>query len=105
MTTRLSLEEISKVNTQERTNIFRRFFATSRYNRLLIQQALIRSAHDRSLASKVKRMESAHYKDFFETVKVLKKSSYFKEFLKTVNEEDGALSKLIEAYDKRMNKV
>lgn len=104
MTSRLSLEELSKADAQGRMNIFRRYFAASRYNRLLIQQALVRSAHDLSLASQVGDMENAHNKDFFDTIKNLKKSSYFKEFLAAVKEEDKALSKIIEAYDKRMNR-
>ncbi|MEW6603694.1 MAG: hypothetical protein AB1351_03265 [Thermoproteota archaeon] len=104
MTAQLSLEELSKANSQERMNIFRRYFAASRYNRLLIQQTLVRSAQDSSLASKVNDMEKAHNKDFFDTTMMLRKSNYFKEFLAAVSEEDVALSKIIEAYDKRMNR-
>lgn len=102
MTIRLSHEELAKADSQERRNIFRRYFAASRYNRLLIQQALVRSADDMSLASKVNDMEQAHNQDFFDTVKKLKKSDYFEEFLAAVREEDEALSKIIEAYDMRM---
>lgn len=98
------LEELAKADRQERMNIFRRYFAASRYNRLLIQQALMRSAQDRSLSSKVKEMERAHSKDFADAVRVLKKNGYFDEFLVAVKEEDDALSKIIEAYDKRMNR-
>lgn len=104
MTVQLSFEELAKANSQERMNIFRRYFAVSRYNRLLIQQALVRSAHDRSFASKVNDMEQEHNQDFFDTVKKLKKSGYFEEFLAAVKEEDEALSKIIEAYDKRMSR-
>ncbi len=101
---KLMLEELAKAEGQERMNIFRRYFAASRYERLLIQQTLVRSARDRSLASKVKKMEQAHLKDFVDTVRVLKKSGYSKEFLLAVKEEDDALSKIIEAYNKRMNR-
>jgi len=104
VTARLSLSELAKADSQERMNIFRRYFASSRYNRLLIQQALVRSARDRSLASEVNEMEKAHNQNFFDTVKELKKSGYFAEFLIAVKEEDDALSKIIEAYDKRMNR-
>ncbi len=105
MTThRLSLEELAGADKQERMNIFRRYFAASRYNRLLIQQALVRSAQDGALVSKVREMERAHDKDFIDTVKALKKNEYFEEFLVAVKEEDGALVKIIEAYDKRMNR-
>lgn len=101
---KLLLEELAGADGQERMNIFRRYFASSRYSRLLIQQALVRSARDRSLASKVKKMEQAHSKDFVDTARVLKKNGYFEEFLAAVKEEDEALSKIIEAYDKRMNR-
>lgn len=101
---RLSLKELSKADKQERINIFRRYFASSRYNRLLIQQALVRSAQDMSLASKVRKMEQAHNKDFADAVRLLKKNGYFEEFLIAVKEEDEALAKIIEAYNERMNR-
>lgn len=101
---RLLLEELAKADEQERMNIFRRYFAASRYERLLIQQTLVRSARDKSLSSRVKKMEQAHKKDFVDTTRVLKKNGYSNEFLAAVKEEDEALSKIIEAYDKRMNR-
>ena len=105
MTThQLSLEELAGADSQERMNIFRRYFAASRYNRLLIQHALVRSAQDGSLLSKVREMERAHNKDFIDTVKVMKKNGYFEEFLLAVKEEDDALIKIIEAYNQRMNR-
>ncbi|TLY11059.1 MAG: hypothetical protein E6K85_02230 [Thaumarchaeota archaeon] len=70
----------------------------------MIQQALVRSAQDNSLVSKVKEMEGTHNKDFIEAVKALKRNGYFEEFLIAVREEDEALLKIIEAYDKRMNR-
>ena len=99
----LTLEELDRVDKQERLNIFRRYFAASRYNRLLIQQLLIRSAMDRSLLTKVKKLERDHYNDFTKAVRAIKRSSYFEEFLAAIKEEDDALQKIIEAYDKRMN--
>lgn len=101
---KLLLEELARADRQERTNIYRRYFAASRYKRLLIQQALVRSAQDRSLASKVKEMEQAHNKDFVDAVRVLKKNGYFDEFLVAVKEEDEALAKIIEAYNERMKR-
>lgn len=101
---RLLLKELAKADRQERMNIFRRFFAASRYKRLLIQQALVRSAQDISLGSRVKEMEHKHNNDFIEAVIVFKKKGYFEEFLIAVKEEDEALSKIIEAYDKRIKR-
>ena len=97
-----SARELEEAGAQERMNIFRRYFASSRYNRLLIQQTLVRSALDKSLAAKVEKMESAHNKDFVDTIKAVKKCGYLSEFIAAVKEEDGALQKIIEAYDRRM---
>ena len=101
----LTFGKLDRVDKQERMNIFRRYFAVSRYNRLLIQQLLIRSAMDRSLVTRVKKLERDHYNDFTKAVNAIKKSGYFEEFLAAIKEEDDALQKIIEAYDKRMNSV
>jgi hypothetical protein len=101
---RLLLRELVKADKQERMNIFRRYFASSRFDRLLIQQTLVRSAQDNSLVRKVLEMEKNHSRDFMEAVKMLKECGYFEEFLIAVREEDQALSKIVEAYDKRMNR-
>jgi hypothetical protein len=100
----LSRKELGTADEQERMNIFRRYFAASRYSRLLIQQALVRSAIDESLKSKVKKLERDHNKDFALVVSEIKKSDYFQEFLVAAQEEDDALQNIIEAYDKRMNR-
>lgn len=96
------LKELEKYGKDERMNTFRRYFASSRYNRLLIQQVLVRSAADPSLAKEVVSMEKEHNRDFAETVARVKEYGYYDEFLAAVKEEDKALSKIIEAYDKRM---
>ena len=101
---RLPLEELAKADKQERMNIFRRYFAASRYDRLLIQQMLVRSAQDRSLAAWVKKMEQAHNKDFSDAVRTLKMNGYYEEFLTAVKEEDEALTRIIEAYNERMDR-
>jgi hypothetical protein len=102
---KLLLDELARADAQERMNIFRRHFAASRYSRLLIQQTLVRSARDKKLVASVKKMEQKHDRDFADAVRMLKKNGYFEEFLAAVKEEDEALSKIIEAYDKRMNQA
>jgi hypothetical protein len=97
-----SLEELKAAGKEERLNVFRRYFASSRYNRLLIQQTLVRSALDSSLAKQVNEMERLHNQDFFNTVKKMKKYGYLEEFLLAVREEDDALQRIIEAYNQRM---
>lgn len=96
------LADLKKAGHQERMNLYRRYFASSRYNRLLIQQTLVKSAADEGLAQEVERMEKEHNRDFSETVRRITEYGYIDEFLDAVKEEDDALQKIIEAYDKRM---
>ena len=84
-------------------NIYRRYFASSRYNRLLIQQTLVKSAINARLTKVVQDMEREHNRDFLETVIKVKECGYLDEFVEAAHEEDGALQKVIEAYDKRMH--
>ena len=94
-------DRLDKMTREERLNLFRQYFATSRYNRLYIQQCLIRSAIDDSLDLKVEDLENQHNKDFSFTFDLLNKYNYKDEFLFAVKEEYEALQKIIEAYDRR----
>lgn len=82
-------------------NLFRQYFATSRYNRLFIQQCLVRSAIDDSLVLKVEDLERRHTKDSF-TLDLLSKYNYKDELLFAAKEEYEALQKIIEAYNRRL---
>jgi hypothetical protein len=94
-------EELKKIDNKERSNVFRRYFAASRYNRLIIQQNLIRTVFDESLITKVEELERAYNKDYFDMVKIIRAYGYLEEFLVAVKEEDEALQKIIEAYEKK----
>jgi hypothetical protein len=94
-------EELEKIGNKERLNMFRRYFAASRYNRLIIQQILIRTVFDKSLISRVEELEKAYNKDYFDMVKIITAYGYLEEFLVAVKEEDEALQKIIEAYEKK----
>jgi hypothetical protein len=96
-------EELKKIGNKERLNVFRRYFAASRYNRLIIQQNLIRTAFDKSLISRVNELERAYNKDFLDMVRTIRSYGYLEEFLAAIKEEDEALQKIIEAYEKRMS--
>ncbi len=98
-----TLDELQSAGSQERMNVFRRFFASSRYNRLLIQQILVRSATDASLVPKVVQLERVHNEVLGQMIVKVKQYGFLEEFLAAVKEEDDALQKIIEAYDKRMN--
>jgi hypothetical protein len=96
-------EELDRIGMKERLNLFRRYFAASRYNRLLIQLCLIRSAYDESVISRAKELERLHNLDFINKVKTVKEYGFLDEFVDGVKEEEQALQKIIEAYDKRMD--
>ena len=83
-------------------NVFRRFFASSRYGRLIIQQLLVRSAIEKSLTRVVVSLEAAHNQEFLNALKTVSDYGFLDEFTVAVKEEDSALQKIIEAYDKRM---
>ena len=94
-------DRLDNMTREERLNLFRQYFATSRYNRLCIQQCLVRSAFDDSLYRKIEEFETQHNKDFSLTLDLLSKYNYKDEFLFAVKEEYEALQKIIEAYDIR----
>ena len=97
-------EELDRIGVYERMNVFRRYFASSRYNRLVIQQILIMSALDESYISKVKELEDSNNRDFFDMLKKIKCYGYIDEFLVAVKEEIQALQKITDTYEKRMDR-
>jgi len=97
--------DIGKMNKEERMNVFRGFFATSRYNRLLIQKILVKCALDDSLYHKVIDLEASHNRNYMETQKMVEFYGYGEEFITAVREEEAALDKIIDAYNKRMLKT
>lgn len=96
-------EELDGIGSKERLNLFRRYFAAMRYNRLLIEQCLIKSAYDESFIPRVEELERLHNLDFLNKVKIVKEYGFLDEFVHGVKEEEQALQKIIEAYDKRMS--
>jgi hypothetical protein len=94
--------ELERIGKNERLNLFRRYFATSRYNRLLIQKKLIKSAYNESSPSEIIELERLHNRDFFDKVRIVKEYSFLDEFIDAAKEEEHGLQKIIEAYDKRI---
>jgi hypothetical protein len=94
--------ELERIGRKERLNLFRRYFAASRYNRLLIQKNLIKSAYDESSVSEIIELERSHNQDFFDKVRIVKEYRFLDEFIDAVKEEEYGLQKIIEAYDKRI---
>ena len=94
--------ELERIGRKERLNLFRRYFAASRYNRLLIQKNLIKSAYDESSVSEIIELERSYNQDFFDKVRIVKEYRFLDEFIDAVKEEEYGLQKIIEAYDKRI---
>jgi hypothetical protein len=94
--------ELERIGKKERLDFFRRYFAASRYNRLLIQKNLIRSAYNESSPSEIIELERLHNQDFFDKVRIVKECSFLDEFIDAAKEEEHGLQKIIEAYDKRI---
>ena len=94
--------ELERIGRKERLNLFRRYFAASRYNRLLIQKNLIKSAYNESCPSEIIELERLHNQDFFDKVRIVKEYGILDEFIDAVKEEEYGLQKIIEAYDKRI---
>ena len=93
--------ELERIGKSERLNLFRRYFAASRYNRLLIQKNLIRSAYNESSPSEIIELGRLHNQDFFDKVRIVKECSFLDEFIDAAKEEEHGLQKVIEVYDKR----
>jgi hypothetical protein len=94
--------ELERIGKKERLNLFRRYFAASRYNRLLIQKNLIKSAYNESCPSDILELERSHNQDFFDKVRIVKEYGILDEFIDAAKEEEHGLQKIIEAYDKRI---
>ncbi len=94
--------ELERIGKKERLNLFRRYFAASRYNRLLIQKNLIKSAYNESSPSEIIELERLYNQDFFDKVRIVKECSFLDEFIDAAKEEERGLQKIIEAYDKRI---
>ena len=94
--------ELERIGKKERLNLFRRYFAASRYNRLLIQKNLIKSAYNGYSSSEILELERSHNQDFFDKVRTVKEYDILEEFIDAAKEEEHGLEKIIEAYDKRI---
>lgn len=95
-------KELDSIDSKERMNIFRQYFATSRYDRLIIQKCLLSTAYNESRLTEVKDMERVHDDSYSDQVKTIKDYGFIDEFIVAVKEEEQAIQKIIEAYDKRM---
>jgi predicted nuclease of restriction endonuclease-like (RecB) superfamily len=98
-----SYKELNDMSKYERLNSYRRFFAHSRYNRLIIQLFMINYASNDSLSSVVANLQNQNLLGFDKTIKYIKNSPYFLEFLEALKEEEEALIKIIDAYNNKID--
>ena len=98
-----SYKELNGMSKYERLNFYRRFFAHSRYNRLIIQLFMINYASNDSLRSVVANLQNQNLLDFDKTIKYIKNSPYFLDFLEALKEEEEALIKIIDAYNNKID--
>ena len=97
-----SKRELDSIDSKERLNIFRQYFRQASYDRLIIQKCLLSLAYNESSFSEVKDMEREHDENYYDKVKIIKEYGFIDEFIVAVKEEEQAIQKIIEAYDKRM---
>jgi hypothetical protein len=95
-------EKLERIGKKGRLNLFRRYFAASRYDRLMIQKHLIKSAYNGSAISEVTELERSHDQDFFDKVSIVKEYNLVDEFIEAVKKEEQGIQRIIEAYDKRI---
>ena len=97
-----SYQELNTMGKDERINYYRRFFALSRYNRLIIQFFMIKNAVNDEPNSIIVNLQDQNFLDFTKTVQYIKESSYYLEFLEAITEEEEALKKIIEVYTNKL---
>ncbi len=98
-----SIEDLSRMNKEQRLNVIRKFLATARHNRLIVHQELVRSTFELPLRPHLSTLNQIQISSFYEFVDNFAKYGYQDELLEAINEEAIALEKIISAYEKRMD--
>ena len=93
-----SHQDLNTMEKNERINYYRRFFAFSRYNRLIIQFFMIKNAGNDESNSMIVNLQDQNFLDFTKTIQYIKQSKYYGEFLEAITEEEDALKKIIDVY-------
>jgi hypothetical protein len=97
-----SKDDLQLMNREQRLNLFRKFLAASRHNRLIVHHKLVRSTFDLPLRSDIDRLSHIYMDTYYEFVDNIKKYGFNDEFLNAIKEEDLALEKIISTYERRM---
>ena len=97
-----SRENLEAMKKEERINLFRKFLAISRHNRLILHHELVKSTNNFLSRSHIDDLNKVYIDRYYEFVDHIKNNGYNDEFLDAVKEEDLALQRIILAYEKRM---
>jgi hypothetical protein len=90
------------MNREQRLNLFRKFLAASRHNRLIVHHKLVKSTFDLHLRSNIETIIHIYMDTYYEFVDNIKKYGFDDELLDAIKEEDLALEKIISTYERRM---
>lgn len=97
-----SRENLDAMNKEQRINLYRKFLAISRHNRLVLHHELVNSTNNFLLRSHIGDLNKVYIDRYYEFVDHIKNSEYNDEFLDALKEEDLALQRIILAYEKRI---
>jgi len=97
-----SKENLEIMNREQRLNLFRKFLAASRYNRLILHHNLIRSTFDLPLRPNIETLIQNYINSYYEYVDNIKRCGFNDELLNAIKEEDAALEKIISTYKHRL---
>ena len=97
-----SRENLEAMKKEQRINLFRKFLAISRHNRLILHHELVKSTNNFLLRSHIDDLNKVYIGRYYEFVDHIKNNGYNDELLDAVKEENLALQRIILAYEKRI---
>lgn len=83
-----SRENLEAMKKEERINLFRKFLAISRHNRLILHHELVKSTNNFLSRSHIDDLNKVYIDRYYEFVDHIKNNGYNDEFLDAVKEED-----------------
>ena len=98
-----SKENLEIMNREQRLNLFRKFLAASRHNRLILHHNLISSTFDLPLRPNIETLVQKYISSYYEYVDNIKRCGYNNDLLDAIKEEVTALEKIISTYEHRLH--
>lgn len=97
-----SKDSLQRMDSEQRLNLFRKFLAVSRHNRLILHHKLVKSTFDLHLRSNIETLIHIYIDTYYEFVDYIKRNGFEVELLDAIKEEELALEKIISTYERRM---